>query len=86
MAKKQNNAHVSGVYVYLGPSIRGVIQKGTVFHGAKGEIVKRFSSSEMLPDIEKLIVPDKELISVKSKIEKGGNPYSYAYRRLSNAT
>ena len=70
MAKKQNSAPVAGVYVYLGPSIRGVIQKG----------------SELLPDIDKLIVPDKELISVKSKIEQGGNPYSYAYRRLSSAT
>ena len=86
MAKKQNSAPVAGVYVYLGPSIRGVIQKGTIFRGAKGEIVKRFSSSELLPDIDKLIVPDKELISVKSKIEQGGNPYSYAYRRLSSAT
>lgn len=86
MAKK-SHAPATGVYVYLGPSIRGMIQKGTIFRGTKDEIVKRFSHAEqLLSDIEHLIVPDKDVASVKSQIDKGGNPYSYAYRRLSSAT
>ncbi len=69
----------SGVFVYLGPSIRGVINNGSVFSGTKSEISERIPRCDFNPQIEKLIVPDHEIAAVKAKIKNGGNTYSKAF-------
>lgn len=84
MAKRQKNAPAVGVYVWLGPNLRGIMQTGMIFRGTKAEIIKGFPP-ELLPEAEKLVVEDKDLLRVKAMIEQGGNPYSHAFKKLLNA-
>ena len=83
MAKK--TAEKDGVFIYLGPSIRGVIQKGSIYRGTRESVLSSIAFAiEKYPKIERLIVADNEIVSAKQKIAVGGNSLSNAYRVLSD--
>lgn len=83
MAKK--TAEKDGVFIYLGPSIRGVIQKGSIYRGTRASVLSSLAFAiEKYPKIERLIVADNEIVSAKQKIAVGGNSLSNAYRALSD--
>lgn len=83
MAKK--TAVKDGVFIYLGPSIRGVIQKGSIYRGTRESVLSSLAFAiEKYPKIERLIVADNEIVSAKQKIAVGGNSLSNAYRELSD--
>ena len=72
-----------GVYVYLGPSIRGVIQSGTIYHDTRQHIKDRLQYAiAKYPNIDTLIVADTDIADAKAKIKKGGNAMSHAYKAL----
>ena len=82
MARK-NIAAKSGIYVYLGPSIRGVIQNGTIYRGTRRQVLSAIAIViEKYPKIERLIVEDSEIVSSKAKIKMGGNALSNAYKAI----
>ncbi len=74
-----------GVFIYIGPSIRGLIQKGSIYRGTRESVLAslEFAIKEH-PKIERLIVADNEIVSAKRKIAVGGNSLSNAYRVLSD--
>lgn len=75
----------SGIFVYIGPSIRGIIQNGSIFRGTKKEVLaKNTAAIEFCPKVERLIVADSEILSAKKKIKEGGNTVSIAYRAVIN--
>lgn len=81
MAKK--TAQKEGVYVYIGPTIKGVIQQGSIYRGTRSGVLAKLSAvTEKYPKITRLIVADSEIMSAKQKIAAGGNPLSLAYRAL----
>ncbi len=83
MAKKA--AVKDGVFIYLGPSIRGVIQKGSIYRGTRESVLSSIAFAiEKYPQIERLIVADNAIVSAKQKIAVGGNSLSKAYRELSD--
>lgn len=83
MAKK--TAAKIGVFIYLGPSIRGVIQNGSIYRGTRESVLSSIAFAiEKYPKIERLIVADNEIVSAKQKIAVGGNSLSNAYRTLSD--
>ena len=58
----QNAAAESRVWVYLGPSIRGVVSNGRIYFGSKAEIIESFGEKlKDYPQIERLIVADQTL-------------------------
>lgn len=74
-----------GVFIYIGPSIRGVIQKGSIYRGTRTNVIASLAFAiEQYPKIERLIVADTDIVSAKQKIAVGGNSLSNAYRVLSN--
>lgn len=83
--KPDKPAEVEKAFMYLGPSIRGYIQTGTIYRGTM-ETVKAGLSAviEKYPDVERLIVPEDELIIEKSKMRNGEGSRAAAYRRLAN--
>ncbi|MGN0444245.1 MAG: hypothetical protein ACI4F5_06505 [Acutalibacteraceae bacterium] len=85
MSKKtKTSAEKVGVYVYLGPSIRGVIQNGTIFHGTMTEIKTKLSSAiEKYPKIERFITLDKDVHEVAEKLKKV-NSLSRDFSELTN--
>ena len=73
------------VYVYIGPSIRGVIRTGSIYRGTRAEVLTSLAAArERYPQIERLVVADSELASAKQKIRVGGNSLSHAYRVLAD--
>ena len=86
MAKKKTkttDAPKAGVFIYLGPSIRGVVQNATIYSGTKDEICKRLAGPiSAFPAIERLIVPVAETATVQKQIKAGSNPYAHAYEKL----
>lgn len=85
MAKKPRTAkaEAAGVYVYLGPSIRGVVQHGTIYRGKRAEVIQSLAPAvEKYPKIARLIVADFEISAAKEKIKSGGNALSAAYKAL----
>lgn len=83
-APKPKAADDGGIYVYVGPSIRGTIQNGSIHRGTRESVMEtlRFAI-EKFPMIERLIVADKDIASAKTKIAHGNNSLSLAFRELS---
>lgn len=82
MAKKV--AAKDGVYVYIGPSIKGVIQHGSIYRGTRESVLSSLTfATEKHPKIARLIVADCDIVSAKQKITVGGNSLSNAFRELS---
>lgn len=82
-SKKIAQVEEESVFVYLGPSIRGVIQSGTIYLGTRQQVKNnlQFALSKY-PKIETLIVKDTEITEAKEKIKKGGNALSHAFKTL----
>lgn len=71
------------VYIYLGPSIRGVIQNGTIYKGKWTEIVKSLSFMiTAYPAILTLTIAADKAMAVKRNIENGTGREARAYRAL----
>lgn len=69
--------------VYIGPSIRGVIQSGTIYEGTKEETEIRLREEiERFPLIKKLISTDKTFVRDRIKVKEAGNLLNKYYREL----
>lgn len=70
--------------VYIGPSIRGVIQSGTIYSGSLEETLKFLSPAiEKYPLIAKLISTDKTIAEDRVKVKTAGNLLNVYYKKLS---
>lgn len=76
----------NSVFVYLGPTIRGIIQQGTIYNGTLSSILEELKPIwQRYPKIPRLIVEDKHVAEVKNKLRDGTtNIYSIAYKELSD--
>ncbi len=72
-----------GFCVYLGPTITGVIQCGTVYRGTKEKVLKELKyATEKYPLIESLVVTDKTLSKDRIKVKTPGNILYVNYNKL----
>lgn len=69
--------------VYIGPSIRGVIQSGTVYQGTRKQVEKKLVRAiERFPLISKLIVTDRTFVQDRKKVKEPGNLLNRYFRKL----
>jgi len=75
----------NGFFVYLGPSIRGVIQTATVFPGPR-DAVEEFLAGpiERYPRIKRLLVSGDTLAEDRIKVKTPGNGLYVAYTKLAD--
>lgn len=69
-------AKSSSVSVYIGPSIKGVIQNGTIFMGSPAEAIKEplvQIALQTRPGIKALIIDASELSDAKKRINTPGD-------------
>lgn len=82
-------ANDGGFCVYIGPTIVGVIQKGSIFRGGKDEVLKNnfivSKAIEKCPGIASLIVSGKTLSEDRIKISTPGNLLYENYMRLAKS-
>lgn len=75
----------AGFCVYLGPTIIGVIQSGTVYPGSRESTEKRLASAiERYPLIARLIVADSTFAEDRIKVKIPGNALYGFYARLAS--
>lgn len=81
--KKAAGNNADGFCVYIGPSIMGVIQSGTVYRGEKKDVLKTIASAiEKYPLISSLVVSDKTLSEDRIKVNTPGNLLYVNYHKL----
>jgi uncharacterized protein (UPF0333 family) len=86
--KKSANAQTEepGVFVYIGPSIRGVIQESTIMEGKQSEIKAHLHAVvERYPQVSTLIVPIESLAECRREIKNNGTLLHKKYVELLTA-
>lgn len=83
---KKSDGKSAGFCVYLGPSIRGVIQSGTVYRGNKSAVLKEIAPAlERYPLIASLIVTGDTLPVDRIKVKTAGNLLNVNYKKLASS-
>ena len=81
--KKAAPEKEKGFFVYLGPSIRGVIQTATIYTGTRAEVEEFLAGPiERYPRIKRLLVPGETLPEDRTKVRTPGNGLYAAYVKL----
>lgn len=71
------------VFVYVGPTVQGVAQNGTIYTGTRKAVLAKFrSAAERYPQIGDLIVRDAEVAAARAKIKRGGNALAQTFRQI----
>ena len=93
MAKKEQPAashraaevNKSGVYVYIGPNIKGLIQTGSIYRGTREDAYKAAAAAiEKHPKVKSLIVSGDALPEVRLRVKTPGNVLYANYNELKN--
>ncbi len=73
--------------VYIGPSVRGLIQSNTVYRGSREDALKKAALAvNEYPDyISKLIVTGAKLPLARRALDDANSVYSRTYRKLKDA-
>jgi len=73
----------AGFCVYIGPTIIGVVQRGTVYRGDKPEVLALLKDAvEKYPLIASLVVPGHALPESRVKVKTPGNLLYVNYHKL----
>ena len=84
-AKKKPAApkKVADTCVYLGPTMMGVIQRGTIYRGSRKEVLDSLAPViEQHPLIASLVVSDETLPTDRIKVKTPGNLLYVNYHKL----
>ena len=76
-------ADTGGFCVYLGPTMMGVIQRGTIYRGSRQEVLDAIAPAiEKHPLIATLVVSDTTLPEDRIKVKTPGNLLYVNYHKL----
>lgn len=72
-----------GFYCYIGPSITGLIQRGTIYRGTRKEALAAADAAiQYNPLIKTLIVSGDRLPEARLKVKKPGSALYMNYQRV----
>ena len=64
----------SGVWCYIGPNLRGLINHNKIFRGTRAEVLKQAERAmEAYPEVQRLIVPGETLARDRARAAVPGN-------------
>lgn len=91
MRKSKNSVDVKesgniGFYVYIGVTIKGVIQHGTIFKTKEDALDMLSPFLGKYPDVPYLVVPNTELADARLRVKESGNTYYNANQRIINTS
>lgn len=74
-----------GFCVYLGPTITGLIQEGTIYRGTKETVVVSLDKAiKKYPLIKSLIVTNEDLVEARVKVKTPGNILYVSYHKVAS--
>lgn len=80
---KKKEAKKDSFFLYLGPNISGVIQKGSIFPGPREEVEKLLAPAiARYPRIKALLVSDETLVADRIEVTKPGTRLNAEFNRL----
>lgn len=86
-AAQKKSAESGGFCVYLGPTMMGVIQRGTIYRGGRREVLDAIAPViEQHPLIASLVVSDDTLPADRIKVKTPGNLLYVNYHKLAKGT
>ncbi len=69
-AEKKPAESEARIWVYLGPSIRGVVTNGRILSGTKSDVVKLLENGiKDYPQIERLLVEDRKVTKARNDLK-----------------
>lgn len=77
----------AGFCQYLGPTLVGVIQKGTIYEGEKAAVLKLPAvklALEKCPAIADLVIPGDMLPEAIRKVQDPGDDLHRKYKKIAN--
>lgn len=81
--KEKSSGAAAGFYCYIGPSITGLIQHGTIYRGSRNTALSAAAAAiERNPLIKTLIVSGDRLPEARLKVKKPGNALYKNYQRV----
>lgn len=81
--KGKAGSAAAGFYCYIGPSITGLIQHGTIYRGSRNAALSAAAAAiERNPLIKTLIVSGDRLPEARLKVKKPGNALYKNYQRV----
>lgn len=81
--KKKADGKPVGFCVYIGPSISGVIQSGTIYPGNRKAVIASLAERiEKYPQIASLVVGEDTLPTDRTKVKTPGNLLYVKYHEL----
>lgn len=82
--RRQHEVNNSGFYIYIGPTIRGVIQNGAIYRGTRAEAMEKAASAiEKYKLVKTLIVSGDVLPVARLRLKEPGNAFYVNYHKLS---
>ena len=82
--RRQHEVNNSGFYIYIGPTIRGVIQNGAIYRGTRAEAMEKAASAiEKYKLVKTLIVSGDALPVARLRLKVPGNAFYVNYHKLS---
>lgn len=86
---KNKTTENTEIYVYLGPTVRGVCNHGRIFKGTKSAILAEIKGNaeatgmvKRAAKMSRLLIKDTEVSHVNEKLTQGGNALSEAYKAI----
>lgn len=86
---EKTDSEVSGVYVYIGPTVKGIITNGSIMRDTKKSILEYIAQraeavglKAKVPKIGRLLVKDKDVSAAKEQLRIGGNGLTRAYEAV----
>lgn len=74
----------SGFYIYIGPTIRGVIHNSDIYRGTRAEAVEKAAGAiEKYKLVKALIVSGDALPVARLRLKEPGNAFYVNYHKLS---
>ncbi len=78
--------NASGFYVYIGPSLRGLIRNGQVFRGSRAKALREAAEAVRAePLVRRLIVSGDALPEARRKVKTPGNALYANYRKANKS-
>ena len=73
----------SGIYMYIGPNIKGLIQTGTIYRGTREDACEKAKDAiAKHPLVKSLIVSGEALPQARLKVKTPGNVLYANYQKL----
>lgn len=75
-----------GVWIYIGPNVRGIATNGSIYFGTKSSVLEKLPTGwKKYPQIERLIVSDAAVARAREQISEGKGGISVAYNAVAAA-